>query len=54
MPAFAHTGMQYARVASYYFAQIRKKQPLLRGGVRVRNIVQKKKPPENKAKLGKY
>jgi hypothetical protein len=25
MPAFAYSGMQYARKASYYFAQVRKK-----------------------------
>jgi hypothetical protein len=24
MPAFAYTGMQYARIARYYFAQIQK------------------------------
>jgi hypothetical protein len=44
MPAFAYTGMQYATIASYYFAQIRKKLLLLRDAARFRNIAPTEKP----------
>jgi hypothetical protein len=47
MPAFVHSGMQYARIASYYFAQVRKKLPLLREAARARNIVPKEKIRKN-------
>jgi hypothetical protein len=46
MPAFVYSGMQYARIASYYFAQVRKKLPLLRSAARARNIVPKEKTPK--------
>jgi hypothetical protein len=46
--------MQYARIASYYFAQIRKKLPLLRGAAHIRNIAPTEKAPKNGAKSGKY
>jgi hypothetical protein len=50
MPAFAYTGMQYATIASYYFAQIRKKLLLLRDAARFRNIAPTEKAPKNGAK----
>jgi hypothetical protein len=54
MPAFVYSGMQYSRIASYYFAQVRKKLLLLRCAARARNNVPREKSPKNGAKLAKY
>jgi hypothetical protein len=46
-PAFAYSGMQYSRKASYYFAEGLKKLRLLRRVIGVRNIVSNEKDLEN-------
>jgi hypothetical protein len=47
MPAFAYTGMQYARKASYYFARNEKRGVYCPAPVAVEIFLQKKKVPKN-------
>jgi hypothetical protein len=48
MPAFAYTGMQYARKASYYFARSEKNGVYCAAPVRVEILLQRKKASKNR------
>jgi hypothetical protein len=53
MPAFAYTGMQYARKASYYFARSEKSGVYCAAPVTVEILLQRKKAPKNRLIQGR-